>query len=315
MRIDVHAHVWTDGFLDLMESFGSPNTAVHRGLGAGAGEAELAARFELMDSAGIDHQVLSISPQVPHFADADHAVTAARYANDMYAELTARFPSRFSAFAALPLPHVDAALTELARGLDELGMVGAAVTTDVLGTSLAAPSLAPLWEELDRRGAVLYVHPSGRAAHSPLVENFDMRWSAGAPIEDTIAALHLILAGVPSRYPNVRIINSHFGGALPMLLQRVDNQQPWESPGTPEKPSVAARRMWYDTVGHGHLPAIRAAAETFGADRLVLGTDFPYQADDLFRRAVTYVQDALPAADAAAVLDHNASALFPTLGK
>jgi hypothetical protein len=72
----------------------------------------------------------------------------------------------------------------------------------------------------------------------------------------------MILAGIPSRYPNVRIIDSHLGGALPMLIQRADNQYGWESPQTPEKPSVAARRMWFDTVSHGHVLALRAAAET-----------------------------------------------------
>ncbi|KAA2258159.1 amidohydrolase [Solihabitans fulvus] len=310
MRIDVHAHLWTDDYLDLLDSYGRTDTGTQRGTGAGATEQELAARFALNDSVGIDHQVLSVSPQVPHFAEQRHAVHAAKHANDLYASVVARWPERFSAFAALPLPHTDAALTELTRAIDELGFVGAAVTTDVLGRTLADPAFAPLFEELDRRAGVLYVHPSGHDADTPLIGEHRMRWMVGAPMEDTIAAMHLILAGVPSRYPNVRIINSHLGGALPMLLQRADNQYRWESPETPEKPSDAARRMWFDTVSHGHLPAIRAAAETFGADRLVLGTDFPYQSGDLLRRAVTSVRDALAPADASAVLDHNAAALL-----
>ena len=94
-----------------------------------------------------------------------------------------------------------------------------------------------------------------------------------------------------------------------MLPQRIDNQYLWESPDTPERPSVAARRLWYDTVGHGHVPAVRAAAETLGADRLVLGTDFPYENGDLFRRAISYLQDGL-GDDATAVLDRNAANLF-----
>ena len=308
MRIDVHAHLWTDEYLDLVESYGQ-DTSVHRGLGAGPSSKELEARFALMDSAGVDRQVLSVSPRVPQFADADQAVHAARLANDQYAEFTSLHPDRFSAFAALPLPHVDAALKELARGLDELGMLGATVTTDVLGTSLADPALTPLWEELDRRSTVLYIHPSGEAAHTPLIAEHNMRWMVGAPVEDTISVTQLLLAGIPSRYPNVKIIASHLGGALPMLMQRIDNQYGWESPGAPEKPSTAARRLWYDTVGHGHLPAIRAAAETFGADRLVLGTDFPYQDGDLFRRGISYVEESL-GKDADAVLDRTAAALL-----
>jgi 6-methylsalicylate decarboxylase len=190
-------------------------------------------------------------------------------------------------------------------------MIGAAITTSVLGRSLADPAFVPLYAELDRRGAVLYVHPAGTGAESPLIALHDMTWMVGAPIEDTVAAMHLILAGIPSAYPRIKIVISHLGGALPMVLERADHQYGWEAPGTPEKPSVAARRMWYDTVGHDHPPALRAAVDSLGAERLLLGTDFPYQADDLFRAAIGYVgRSGLPPDEVAAVLDHNAGALL-----
>jgi aminocarboxymuconate-semialdehyde decarboxylase len=96
-----------------------------------------------------------------------------------------------------------------------------------------------------------------------------------------------------------------------MLLQRADNQYQWEAPDTPERPSVAARRMWYDTVGHGHVPALRCAIDSLGADRLLLGTDFPYEAGDVFVRAIDYVTDPhIAQDDADAILDRNATALF-----
>ena len=133
----------------------------------------------------------------------------------------------------------------------------------------------------------------------------------GAPVEDTISIMQLITAGIPTRYPNITIINSHLGGALPMLLQRADDQYRWEAPGTPEPPSVASRRMWYDTVGHGHVPALKCAIESFGAERLVLGTDFPYESGDTFVRAVEYINDPhVDARAARAILDQNAGALL-----
>jgi 6-methylsalicylate decarboxylase len=96
-----------------------------------------------------------------------------------------------------------------------------------------------------------------------------------------------------------------------MLLQRMDNQIGWENPSAPEKPSIAARRMWYDTVGHTHRPALRAAVESLGADRLVLGTDFPYESGELFKEAVRYISDAqLAPADARKILDVNAATLL-----
>lgn len=125
--------------------------------------------------------------------------------------------------------------------------------------------------------------------------------------------LQLITEGFPTKYPDITFINSHLGGALPMLLQRADNQVGWEAPDTPEKPSEAARRMYFDSVGHGHVPAIRAAVDSFGADRILLGTDFPYEAGDIFTRAVEYIPEGLDEKDATAVLSGNAARLFPSL--
>jgi predicted TIM-barrel fold metal-dependent hydrolase len=96
-----------------------------------------------------------------------------------------------------------------------------------------------------------------------------------------------------------------------MLLQRADDQYRWEAPQTPKTPSVAARRMWYDTVGHGHVPALRCAIDSFGADRLLPGTDFPYENGEIFVRAVDYISDAqIDPAAARAILDQNATALL-----
>ncbi|HET6292214.1 MAG TPA: amidohydrolase family protein [Kribbella sp.] len=310
MRIDVHAHLWSEEYLHLLESFGSTEAPAHHRLGAGSTSEELDQRFALMDKAGIDLQVLSTPPASPHFEDEAHAVEAATWVNNEYAELTNRYPDRFRAFATLPLPHTDAALAELTRALDELGMLGVAITTDVLGQAIDGPAFLPIYEELDRRGSVLYVHPAGTRAQSELISE-TMTWSIGAPIEDTVALTHLILAGIPSRFPNLKILGSHLGGALPMTLNRMDRQQPWESPNTPEKPSLAARRMWFDTVAHNHIPALHAAAETLGADHLVLGTDFPYQSGEAFQEAVTYIERAnLDDADTTAILDTTAANLL-----
>ena len=310
MSVDVHAHFWTDAYLDKVAALGKTDTAAQRGRGAGDG-AELEARLALMDRAGVDVQVLSAAPQLPHGPDEAAAVGTARYVNDQYAGLVARHPGRFLAFASLPLPHLDASAAELARALDELGMVGVAMTTTIMGQPLVDSPAAQLFAELDRRGTVLYLHPAGNAACTPLISQHHGTWSIGAPVEDTISALHLITHGIPSRYPRMKILNSHLGGALPMLIQRMDNQLPWEAPETPEPPSVAARRMWYDTVGHGHPPALRCAAESFGTDRLVLGTDFPYETGAVFERAVSYITTSgLAPGDADRVLSSNAQALF-----
>ena len=264
-----------------------------------------------MDRAGVEMQVLSACPQSPYGQDKQKTARAAKFVNDQYTQLVQHHPDRFRAFAALPMPHLDESLGEMGRALDELGMAGVAMNTTVLGQALVDPEYEPVFAELNRRNAVLYLHPAGNSACSPLIADYHLTWMVGAPVEDTISIMHLITHGIPSRYPNIKIINSHLGGALPMLLQRADDQYRWEAPDTPERPSVAARRMWYDTVGHGHVPALRCAVDSFGADRLLLGTDFPYENGDIFIRAVDYINDPqIDTSAARAILDQNASALL-----
>ena len=209
------------------------------------------------------------------------------------------------------MPHVEDSIAEIGRALDELGMVGVVMNTTVLDRALVDSEFEPIFAELDRRGAVLYLHPAGNSGCSPLIRDFNLTWMVGAPIEDTISTMQLITRGIPSRYPDIKIINSHLGGALPMLLQHADDQYAWEYPQTPERPSTAARRMWYDTVGHGHIPALRCAIESFGADRILLGTDFPYEAGEEFVRAIDYISaSGIPAKEAEAIMGTTANALL-----
>jgi 6-methylsalicylate decarboxylase len=313
MRIDVHAHYWTEDYLNLLrDDLGSTGTGAARGPGLRVGGgAELEDRLRLMDRAGVELQVLSATPQVPYSENAKKAANAALFVNDQYAKLTERHHDRFRAFAVLPMPHLEASIAEIGRALDELGMVGIALNTSVGGHALVDPGYEPVFAELNSRGAVLFLHPAGNNACSPLIGDHHLTWMVGAPVEDTISIMQLITHGIPVRYPNIKIINSHLGGALPMLLRRVDNLYQREARETPEAPSVSARRMWYDTVGHGHVPALRCAIDSLGADRLLLGTDYPYENNFAFLRAIDYINDPQIDPDAArAILDQNASALF-----
>jgi aminocarboxymuconate-semialdehyde decarboxylase len=309
MRIDVHAHYWTEAYLDMLVGLGKTDTATQRGIGAGDGT-ELNARLRLMDRAGIDLQVLSAAPQLPYGGYADLAVTAARHVNDEYAAVVSAYPDRFRAFAATPMPHIDASLAEINRAIDELGMVGVTMNTSVLGRAITDPDFEPIFAELDARGAVLYLHPAGNGACSPLVSDHHITWMVGAPFEDTIAAMQLITSGHLQRWPGVKIICSHLGGALPMITRRADDHLAWEAPDTPEPPSLAVHRLWFDTVSHCHGPALRCAIDSFGADRILLGTDFPYEDGDTFVRAVDYVMDVADPGEAHAILDANAMALL-----
>jgi 6-methylsalicylate decarboxylase len=308
MRVDVHAHLYPAAYRAVMQRLGGETTRYP--LGSDEQE-ELDARFEMMDGAGVDLQVLSVSSALPYFDREPDAIDGARAANDIYAEFTAQYPGRFRAFAVTPLPHVDAALKEMTRALDQLKMVGVTMGTSVGNRSAADPAFDPLWAELDRRAATLFVHPAGLGVCSSLVRDFGLTWPVGAPFEDTMFAMHVIQRQIPLRYPKLKIIVPHFGGVMPLVLPRIDQHQELFAKDSPEAPSSTAKRLWYDTVGHGSLEALRCAHATFGADRLVYGSDYPFQVREHYLRSVTYVEDAgLPAADVRKILDTNGARLL-----
>jgi predicted TIM-barrel fold metal-dependent hydrolase len=311
MRIDTHAHIYPTRYLDLLQSHGVTTTGALRGLGAQDSARDLDARFALMDQSAVDLQVLSLPPVTDPVSNDDQRTTSTRVLNDRLAELVEQHPHRFRAFATLPLPHLDAALTELDRALDELGMLGVTLGTTTLGRPLTDPALAPLWTELDRRGAVAFLHPSGDGIGSPYLDG-PLRWLVGAPVEDTVAAAQLITEGYVTRYPNVRILNSHLGGAVPMLLARWDNLTRHDTTQPTIPPSEAARLMWYDTVCHGSTAALRAAVSAIGADRLILGSDFPYQNGEMYTHgAVGFIEESgLTTAESDLILHRNAPRLF-----
>jgi predicted TIM-barrel fold metal-dependent hydrolase len=313
MRIDVHAHYFTKEYLDLLDEMGGvePTTRPGRRSLWPSPSADLEARFAAMDRASIDVEILSVSGVAPYFMEERKAIAGARLINDTYAELARAYPGRFCAYAALPLPHIDASLAELARAMDTLGAVGATVSTSVFGKGLGDPQFDPLWEELDRRNAVLFVHPAGLACHSPEIRQSDLQWVLGAPVEDALCALQLIQAGIPVRFPKMRVIIPHLGGVLPFIIHRLHELAPRFVEGA-QNLSVrdAVRSFWYDTV-NGLGSALSLAREVFGAERLVFGTDYPFWRDEAHQWAATYVETSgLPADELEQIFSGNAESLF-----
>jgi predicted TIM-barrel fold metal-dependent hydrolase len=305
MLIDVHAHQFPKPYNDLMTRHG-------RGSIQPLVDQPLEQRLQFMDQAGVDVQVLSPANTVPYFAQEAEAVGAAKLVNDGYAELTHRLPKRFKAFVSLPLPHVDASLREMERGLDELGFAGVNFGCSILDQPVTAKQFEPLYEEMNRRGTILFFHPVVNGLCSHLLNDFRLAGSVGTTIEDTSVVLHMIVSQIPYRYPKIRMIVPHFGGLIPMLLRRIDNQVAATYPKLPEKPSATARRFWYDTVGHGSLPALHCACEAFGPERLVTGSDYPVLIPyETYDKTFSYIREAgLPEAVVEQILHRNAPALF-----
>ncbi len=312
MRIDVHAHLFPRDYLKILARLGaSTGPGFVAELHGGSSDAELKERLATMDRAHVDKEILSVSYSVPATTDEHAAMAAARCVNDAYAEVIRRHPSRFAAFATVPLPFVDLAITELGRALDDLGMLGVATTTEILGKPLADPAFEPFFAELERREAVLFVHPSGSSVHSPTLADFT--WSIGAPFEDMLCLLQLVKADIPRRFPRVKIISAHLGGCAPFLMERLSHHDVLPEAWGPMRPALTeaeARWFYYDTV-NGHPAALRCACETFGTGRLLMGTDIPFNRGEAHQKMVEYVGKAgLDAEAVAHIYGGNAMRLF-----
>ncbi|HEY5350774.1 MAG TPA: amidohydrolase family protein [Candidatus Lustribacter sp.] len=311
MRLDVHAHYFSPEYLGLLERLGTDPKTLEPGhrLLHPTREADFTERFAAMDRARIDKQILSVSGVSPYSLEEKNAIEGARFVNDLYAGLAREMPARFAAFGVLPMPHVNAAIAEIARCLDELDMWGVTMTTSILGTSLADPAFDPIYAELDKRGAVLFLHPAGLACGSPELVETGLTWPLGAPFEDSMAVLELLQSGFNQRFPRIKTIVPHLGGTLPFLIQRLDHMAQRFMPGK-GVPREELRKFWYDTV-NGHPPSLRLAIETFGLERIVFGTDWPFWKGEAHQLAADHLdQSGLSAAQIAAIDSGNARALF-----
>jgi predicted TIM-barrel fold metal-dependent hydrolase len=312
VRIDVHAHYFPVEYLDRLDRYGGNQATLffRKAKLASSDFRDLEAHFRNMDLARVDLQVLSVSSLLPYFEKESEAVDAAKLGNDIYARIVREYPKRFAAFACTPLPHVQASIDEMHRGLDELGMVGVTAGTMVLGKGIADPAFDGFFAELNRRKAVLFIHPMGGNAGSALIESTNLTWPIGAPLEDTICMLQFMQANIPSRFPDVKIILPHLGGFAPFLTARLDQLRERFLPGSAAPPSVQAKYFWYDTV-NGNPWALRCTQEAVGSDRLLFGTDYPFWRDDAFKLCADYVAEAgLSAGNVDHILGGNAQKLL-----
>jgi 6-methylsalicylate decarboxylase len=317
MIVDVHAHYHPRAYEQALSRLPERRSG-GRGFAGGAhpvtdDASHVATRLEMMDDAGVGVQVLSpAAGWAPYSQDQAAAVEAARVGNDTIAELANQKRERFKALVSLPLPHVDASLREIERGLDQLGMIGVNIHCSVLDRPVVDDAFVPIYEELDRRHAVVLFHPTGNGAASPLVNDFGLGGAIGTSIEDTLVAMHLIARKIPSRFPNVTFVVPHLGGPIAMLLQRIDNQFSMTSRELPEPPSVTARRFYYDTVGHGSHAALLCAWKAFGADHVVPGSDFPVLLSyETYQRTFAWIREVgLPESDVEQILERNAQRIL-----
>ena len=263
------------------------------------------ARLADLDAMGIDIQVVGPMPMHHYWANTDLAVRLARAVNKAVAAHCAEAPERLYGLGTIPLQHPDLAVALLDRAMTEYGLYGISVSTTVEGRELADPVHDPVWAKAEELGAVVFVHPWGCSLGERLASNY-LGNTVGQPVETTVALSHLIFTGVLDRFPRLKLVAAHGGGYLPTYIGRSDHawQVREDARGCLEPPSAYLRRMWFDALVY--TPgALRHLVAAVGADRVVLGTDHPFDmgVDDPVARL-----DAagLAPADRAAVAGGNA---------
>jgi aminocarboxymuconate-semialdehyde decarboxylase len=236
-------------------------------------------RFATMDEMGVDVQLICPAPpQIYYYLPVDVGVQAARALNDGIAEYVGKHNDRLVALGGVPMQDGNEAAKELERGMKQLGFKGAEILTNVNGKELSDPAFAPFWKKAEELDALVFIHPTG-FTQPQRFGRFYFNNVIGNPLDTTMALHYLIFDGVFERHPKLRVLAAHGGGFLGAYSGRIDHA--WgarsDSHGDlPQPPTTYLRRnVYFDTVVFTPHQ-LEALVKTYGADRIVIGTDYPF---------------------------------------
>lgn len=318
--IDVHAHILPE---ETIHALGreSPRVAPHLiRQDGGAYIMEIAGRVVQnpmppamwdvglrladMDANRVDVQL--VCPNVQTFFYGEEAGLGAACAaiqNEGVASIVAKHPGRFLGLGTLPLQDPQRAADELRRIMRTLGLYGVQIGSNVDDRNLDDPALDPVWATADELGAFILVHPHGTIVPGERLASYYMRNFVGLPFETTMAGASLVFGGVLERYPNMTVCLCHAGGFVPYQSGRFEhawNVRPEARQRLKGSAADSLRRLYFDTITHSPR-VLKFLIESVGADRVLLGSDYPFDMGNL--DCVARVEAlALPGPDCAAVL-------------
>jgi 6-methylsalicylate decarboxylase len=310
-RIDVHAHYLPPVYRDALREAGVAE--LDGGIPVPDWSPEAA--LTLMERFGIATQLLSVSSPSVHFLDGAAAGRLARAVNEAGAAYVRDHRGRFGLFATLPLADAAASLAELAYAFDRLGADGVVMETNTHGAYLGDPRLDPVFDELNRRGAVVFLHPTSPACFealslgrpAPVIE---------FPFDTTRAAVNLVFSGTTRRCPDIKFILPHAGGTLPFLVQRICGANRLRPSGLDPAVALAEMRRFYcDTAGSANEHAIPALRRLVPVTQILFGSDFPFTPERAIAGFAQFLDrsDLFTAAERAAVARGNALRMLPRL--
>jgi aminocarboxymuconate-semialdehyde decarboxylase len=289
--IDTHTHVLTQETAVLLTKAGvkvtiTPDNAESAALDVSGvvyrpfptGGFDVARRLRDMDVMGVDVQVLSATPQTYLYnQDASLGATAAAIQNDQIAKLVKENPQHFMGIATLPMQSPEKAADELRRAMTKLGLRGTMFASNIMGKNLDDPGFEPVWTAAEELGAFVFIHPNN-VAGADRMKSYYLNNLIGNPLDTTIGAACLYFGGVMDRHPKLTVVLAHGGGFTPYQAARWEHG--WQVRPEPKKnvsrqPVDIAKRFYYDTILHS-APVLEFMIGHVGADRVVLGSDYPY---------------------------------------
>ncbi len=321
--LDVHNHFYPPEYLDLLRQGGSAITVDEDAEGnprvhypgdynvVVQGHRDIDYRQDILDQLGVTKQVLTFTTPGVHVETPALAAEWARLVNDCFGKIVRERARHFSALATLPLNDPKASVVELERAMKEHGLPGAMLFSNVNGVPLADERYFPLYDKADALGAVLQIHPE-----YPLgVEAMKKYWLmplVGFLMDTTLATAHLVFAGVPERYPNIKWVLGHLGGAIPYLAERLDRGYeafPDCRANISKPPTDYLKQFYFDTVNFDPN-ALMCAVGFAGADHILAGSDYPHQIGSIQKMKTALASLPLPAAEQALIFGGNAKRVY-----
>jgi aminocarboxymuconate-semialdehyde decarboxylase len=293
-RIDIHCHYHNKAVDPLIKDFNlaeiEPNIKFGNALTRETNRnqnrdradklSSIEVRLKDMDKMGIDIQAVSPAPhQTLYWTEPELGLKTARMVNDGIADIVGKWPDRFVGLGTIPLQNADMAIPELERCVKQLGFRGIEVNTNVAGKNLTDETLAldKVFAKVQELDVIIFLHPLG-FSHGERFMNHYFNNVIGNPLDTTTALAHLIFDGVLERYPKLKIVAPHAGGFLPFYHGRIDHahrERPDSRTVIKKKPTSYLKKVYFDTITHDQ-GMLRTLIDTYGADHVLLGTDYPF---------------------------------------
>jgi predicted TIM-barrel fold metal-dependent hydrolase len=324
MKIDVFPHILPPRYFDRLLRVAPAGLTLRKRMAGIPVLVDLDERLRIMDRYDGYVQVLTLAnPPIEVVGGPDVSPDLAKLANDGMAEVVAKRPDRFPGFvASLPMNNPEAAVREIARAIDQLGATGVQIYTNVAGRPLDEPEYQPVFADMARRNLPIWLHPARPASVADYPgetrSKYDLWWAFGWPYETSVAMGRLVFSGLFDRHPEIKIITHHLGamapyfegrlgGGLDQLGSRSDDSRDAAALARLQRRPLDYFKMFYgDTAVFGAQAAMECGVAFFGADRVLFGTDMPFDPE----KGHGFVRDTIAAMERMRATDEERAKIY-----